>query len=291
MNNEPLIPAHRDHRRQRHNRLFVYPVISRRARGVSIGINLNPDKVCNFDCVYCEVDRQSKPLIRQVDLTLVENELRKVLAFYRSGDLFKHPPFDSTPAPWRRLNDIAFSGEGEPTSCPVFLEAATLAARIKDEMADASVKIVLITNATLLDRPKVRQALKILDDHQGEIWAKLDAGTEDHYRLVNRSNVKLERILKNIETTALERPIHIQSLFFRLHGQPPDNQEMDAYLGHLQHFLSKGCQIKEVQVYTIARPTPEAYATALPSVELRRLGELIRSKTGIPVQCYAGNAG
>ena len=36
---------------------YVYPVVSRRAGGISIGVNLNLDKVCNFDCVYCQVNR------------------------------------------------------------------------------------------------------------------------------------------------------------------------------------------------------------------------------------------
>ncbi len=45
------------HSRSWQSNRYVYPVISRRSKGLSIGVNLNPDKVCNFDCVYCCVDR------------------------------------------------------------------------------------------------------------------------------------------------------------------------------------------------------------------------------------------
>ena len=110
------LDAHRDHRRSWGDFLYVYPVISRRSRGVSIGVNLNPDKVCNFDCVYCEVDRRAPPRARDVDFVVLERELRAMLECWKSGELFKDPPFSLAPPSARRLNDLAFSGDGEPTT-------------------------------------------------------------------------------------------------------------------------------------------------------------------------------
>ena len=55
---------------------YCYPVISRRSKGVSLGVNLNPNKVCNFDCVYCEVDRITPPRRADVDLDQLEAEHR-----------------------------------------------------------------------------------------------------------------------------------------------------------------------------------------------------------------------
>src|SRR6185369_12034336 len=68
----------------RQNR-YVYPVVSRRSKGISIGINLNPDKVCNFDCIYCSVDRKIASGIADVDLTLLRRELAEMLELARSG--------------------------------------------------------------------------------------------------------------------------------------------------------------------------------------------------------------
>src|SRR5215472_15399057 len=126
---QPLL-IHRDHRRNFENNLYVYAVVSRRSKGVSIGANLNPDKVCNFDCVYCQVDRKTPPLVRDVDVPRLLEELEDMLDLVVTGRLFEMGHFQGTPPHLRRLNDIAFSGDGEPTTCPEFLEIVKAAAEI-----------------------------------------------------------------------------------------------------------------------------------------------------------------
>jgi wyosine [tRNA(Phe)-imidazoG37] synthetase (radical SAM superfamily) len=283
-----LLPAHRDHRRDRGPNLYIYPAISRRSHGLSVGVNLNPDKICNFDCIYCEVNRAVPPRAHTVDLAVLETELREMMTDYQSGRLFGGGGLSSVPEPLRRMNDIAFSGDGEPTAPRNFGDAVDVVARVKQETVGRDVKIVLITNATHLGRADVKHALQVLDANEGEIWAKLDAGTESHYQTVNRSAVQLGRILKNIEETAKVRPICVQSMFLRVHGHPPPQEEIEAYLGHLRHFIDQGCKIKEVQVYSVARPTPEDWATALPEKDLRQIGHLIHQRTGLKVECYPG---
>jgi wyosine [tRNA(Phe)-imidazoG37] synthetase (radical SAM superfamily) len=95
--------------------LYAYPVISRRARGVSIGINLNPDKICNFNCVYCQINRQKASRIKKVNLSVLDCEVRRLIETWKSGRLFSKEPFVSAPSALRSLKDIAFSGDGEPT--------------------------------------------------------------------------------------------------------------------------------------------------------------------------------
>ncbi len=286
-----LIAAHLDHRRSWREFLYVYPVISRRSKGVSIGINLNPDKMCNFDCVYCEVDRKLPGRAKTVDFAVLESELRGMLEVYQSKELFREEPFASTPPAFRRMNDIAFSGDGEPTSFGPFAEVVELVARIKKETVGDSVKLILITDAAGLDRSSVKKGLEIMDANQGEIWAKLDAGTEAYYKQVNRTAIRFDRILKNIEETARIRPICIQSLFLRIQGQPPSLEEIRAYIDHLQRFKTQGAKIKEVQIYTVARPTPEPWATSLSHEELENIGEAVRRETCLPVVCYFGTGG
>src|SRR5215468_4233646 len=139
----------RDHRRTFEDNLYVYAVVSRRSKGVSIGINLNPDKVCNFDCVYCQVDRKTPPAVRDVDVPRLLQELEDMLDLVLSGELFEMERFRNTPLESRRLNDIAFSGDGEPTTCPEFLEIVQATAALKKRRGLDSVKLVLITNATM----------------------------------------------------------------------------------------------------------------------------------------------
>ncbi|MDZ4742564.1 MAG: radical SAM protein [Verrucomicrobiota bacterium] len=285
-----LVDAHLDHRRSYEDFYYVYPVISRRSKGVSIGVNLNPDKVCNFDCVYCEVDRKTPARTKTVDLNILEAELRSMIGIWKSGELFQKEPFSSAPGNLHRLNDIALSGDGEPTSHREFDRAVEIVVRLRAELCPPDCKIVLITDAAGLDREAVRRGLTLMDQNNGEVWAKLDAGTEEYYRLVNRSFVSYDRILKNLESTAKERAIYIQTLFMNIKGLPPSPEEINAYCKRLCKLLSQGAQIAGVQLYTIARPTPEVWATALDKTSLQKIAETIRQITGLPVEVFNGTA-
>jgi pyruvate-formate lyase-activating enzyme len=223
-----LIKAHLDHRRVWRDFDYCYPVISRRSRGVSLGVNLNPDKVCNFDCVYCEVDRRTPPKRKDLDLDLLEEELGLLLDLASSGELYQVPPFDSALPEQRRLNDIAFSGDGEPTTAREFAEVVARVARLKAQRGLDLVKLVLITDSSRLQAPGVVQGLEILMANQGEVWAKLDAGTESFYREICRSQVPFERILDNLLATARRWPILIQTLFLNWKGQGPSAAELEA---------------------------------------------------------------
>src|SRR6187401_2713471 len=116
------LPLHTRHPRRFEQNRFVYPVLSRRSEGISIGVNLNPDKVCNFDCIYCQVDRTWQSETRFVETEGLLAELDDMLDLITSGQIFDTHKFASTPRELRRLNDIAFSGDGEPTTFKNFDE-------------------------------------------------------------------------------------------------------------------------------------------------------------------------
>lgn len=277
----------KDHARVFGDLIFVYPVISRRSNGLSIGINLNPDKRCNFDCVYCEVDRKVPGRADRVDLEQLREELTWLIRHARAGGLLEDPKFREVPrAVATTVMDIAFSGDGEPTMIPNFSECVALAADVKRTEGLPDTKLVLITDAAGLDRLDVRRGLEIMDANQGEIWGKLDAGTEPYYQLVNRSHVRQSRILKNLLETARLRPIVIQSLFLKIHGQPMPPEELAAYCDRLKEIVAQGGRIREVHAYTIARPTPEAWATKLDPTELNATADAIRASTGLPVLVF-----
>lgn len=274
----------------RRNR-YVYPVVSRRSKGLSIGVNVNPDKACNFDCVYCSVDRSAPPAgsPAEVDLGVLREELEHLVGVALNGELFSEPPFDRTPAHLRRVNDVAFSGDGEPTSYRGFGDACRVVADVLDNCGPAGrdVKIVVITNATLLHRPAVTEALAYLDRHNGEIWAKLDAGTEGYYRAVERTSVPFARVLQNIRDAGRVQPIVIQSMFMKLHGVGPGEAEIDEYVQRLRELINGGCRISLVQVYTVARGTAEAYTTPLPDEAVDGIVGRVR-QLGLPVEGFYG---
>jgi wyosine [tRNA(Phe)-imidazoG37] synthetase (radical SAM superfamily) len=282
---KPHTLSFHEHPREFEQNRYVYPVLSRRSSGISSGINLNPDKVCNFDCAYCQVDRTMPGRYRRVDLRILDRELKDILIDAKTGRLFAHPPFAAVLKPLREIKDISFSGDGEPTTFPRFKEAVELVIRTKEDTGFGHLRIVTITNATMFHRPKVKQALSLLDRHNGEIWAKLDAGTERYYKLVDVTTVPFKRILDNILDAARRRPIVIQGLFMRLHGKPPEEAEIKAYCNCLRDIVSHGGKIKLVQVYTVARVPARPYVTPLSDGEVDAIAEQV-GKIPLPVAAF-----
>jgi wyosine [tRNA(Phe)-imidazoG37] synthetase (radical SAM superfamily) len=285
------LAAHNDHPRTYHENKFVYPVLSRRSRGISVGINLNPDKICNFDCIYCQVDRRSAAVTMFVETGRLLGELEHTLDLVESGELYAEEPFRSVPEPLRRLNDIAFSGDGEPTTFKNFDAIVADVAAIKARRGLDTVKLVLITNASMFHRPHVKRALATLDANQGEIWAKLDAGTEAYYKQIDRTPIPFHRILTNINEAAGLRPLVIQSLFMRVDGVGPSAEEIAAFCGRLVAVRESGGGIDRVQVYTIARRPAESYVAPLEPAEVDAIAEAVRAGVGVPVEAYGGTAG
>ncbi len=288
---KPPVPP--DHRRQWRDHLYVYPVVSRRSKGLSIGINLNHDKKCTYSCIYCQIDRRVPRPPHEVDLPRLRRELEAVLAEAVSGRIWREERFAATPAALRRLNDIAFSGDGEPTCLPNFDGAVAAAAEIKARMGLGDVKIVVITNASQFRTPQVQAALPILDANNGEIWAKLDAGSEAYFQRVNRPgpDVTLRGIVEGITEIARGRPIVIQSLFVRVRGAGPPPQEIAAYAQRLADILASGGEIKLVQVYTVARKPVEPNISPVSDAQLRTIAQTVgKSLPGLAVETYSGSA-
>jgi len=267
-----------DHARQWRSFEYVYPVLSRRSKGLSIGVNLNIDKACNFDCVYCQVDRSSPPPRKDVDLTQVRTELDWMLGWAASGEIWRDPQFAATPPAMRRINDIAFSGDGEPTTYPRFGEAAAIAAQLKAEHGLSTVKIAVLSNATTFHSPRVRAALDFLANNDGEVWAKLDAGTQDYFRLIDRSSVPLRLVLDNILAVGRAQQIVIQSLLAKLSGEAMPAAQFEAYCERLAELVEAGCRIRLVQLYTTARRPAETFVSPLGDDELRMLAARLRRR-------------
>jgi wyosine [tRNA(Phe)-imidazoG37] synthetase (radical SAM superfamily) len=287
---------HADHARTFEHNRFVYPVLSRRSGGISLGVNLNPDKICNFDCIYCQVDRRSQSETHFVETQALLDELRGTLELVVSGRLYDTPKFRDVPPHLRRLNDIAFSGDGEPTTYKNFDQIIAGCAEVKREFdsllaaRSSPLKMVLITNASMFHRPHVQRGLAILDENNGDIWAKLEAGTDDYYHLIERTPIPFRQILDNITAAARVRPLVIQSLFMHVNGEPPSQAELEAYCNRLNEITAGGGQLKLVQIYTVARRPAESYVAPLADAEVDALVALVKDRTGLATIGYYGNA-
>jgi wyosine [tRNA(Phe)-imidazoG37] synthetase (radical SAM superfamily) len=255
----------KDHRRELETNRYVYAVVSRRARGVSIGVNLNPDKVCNFDCPYCQVDRTTPGGPSRIDVAALAAELEVLLERAR-GDLWALPPFDSVAGDLRRVADIAFAGDGEPTTPAEFPAAARAVRELRDRLAPG-VPLRLLTNATLFHKPKVHSALGEFD----ELWCKLDAGSEAYFQVVDGTRLPFQRILDNLLLVARERPIVIQAMLLTLDGVGPDDTEVAAWIERMREIVAGGGRIEDVQVYSVARKPQDPRCGALPHERLEAI--------------------
>jgi len=284
---------HKDHRRDLADNRYVYAVMSRRAGGLSIGINLNPDKVCNFDCPYCQVDRTVPGGSREVDLERMEMELDTLLAHVSDGTLWAMSPFDTALEAQRRVVDIAFAGDGEPTSCPGFADAVMRVGRMRAGYGLTNVRIVVLSNATLFHRPIVQRGLLALDALGGEVWAKLDAGTPEWFATVAGTRWPFDRVIDNIKQVAAEQQIVLQCMFHTWDGQPPSDIEVHAWAERIGEILDEGGQIRQVQVYSVARSPADIRVGVLGVTRLNAIAAAARSviqkrAAGTEVVVYPG---
>jgi wyosine [tRNA(Phe)-imidazoG37] synthetase (radical SAM superfamily) len=215
-------------------------------------------------------------------------ELEQTLDLVESGALYRDERFAGTPGPLRRLNDIAFSGDGEPTTYRNIDAIVERVAALKRRRGLDAVKLVMITNASMFHRPHVQAALATLNAHNGEVWAKLDAGTESYYRRIERTTIPFRRILDNLRDAARVRPLVIQSLFMKVEGFGPDDAEIAAFCDRLIELVTAGGAIGRVQVYTVARRPAELNVAPLDHAEVDRIAATVRDRVGASVEAYYG---
>ncbi|MCA9593559.1 MAG: radical SAM protein [Myxococcales bacterium] len=252
-----------NHDRDAAGMTYVYPVVSRRAGGVSVGVNLNPNDACNWRCVYCQVPNLSFGKGPPIDLAKLEEELRHMLEDIVHGDFMER----SVPEGSRRLNDVALSGNGEPTTSPQFAEAVELIGRV---LADldllGKIRVVLITNGSMSGKPRVQAALRRLAELSGEIWFKVDSVTSEGTRRINSNAVPPAEHLAKLRAAAELCPTWVQTCVFAWQGEPPSDAEMAAYVDAIAGLCEGGVPLQGVLLYTLARPSLQPEAPDLSAV-------------------------
>jgi wyosine [tRNA(Phe)-imidazoG37] synthetase (radical SAM superfamily) len=256
---------------------YVYPVVSRRAGGVSVGVNLCPNNACNWRCIYCQVPDLVLGKPPEIDLPRLADELERMLVALLTGDwMERHVPEGA-----RRLNDLAFSGNGEPTASPQFVEAVELVgeAMARHELV-GRVDLVLITNGSLMHRSDVQRGLARMAEFGGQVWFKLDSATDEGQAALNSNRAGAERSYEWLRTSSGLCPTWLQTLVLARGGEPPSEHEQEAYLALLARALSDGLPLRGVQLYGLARVShqPEApELSALPVAWLEAHAERIRA--------------
>ncbi len=259
-----------DHSRDIVGLKYIYPVISRRAGGLSIGINFNTNNACNWRCVYCQVPdlvRGSAPVL---DIFVLEKELRSFLEQVLKGDFFEQ--FE-VPESQRVIKDIAISGNGEPTSLKNFDKAIDSIGRIAMEMGVLpGSNFVLISNGSLMHQQRVQEGLKVLNKHKGQVWYKLDSATKQGRITINDSKQTNDKILENLKITSTLCETRLQTCV--LEYLPFDEEkECIAYIELLKEIKLNKIEMNKIMLYTLARPSLQPEASLLSKVDEVKMNE------------------
>lgn len=251
-----------DHNRDVSGMKYVYPVVSRRAGGVSIGINLNINNACNWRCIYCQVPNLTRGTPPPIEVEVLERELRSFLSYALHGDFMSRYIAEE----YRQLKDIAFSGNGEPTSAKEFPDVLLLVEKVLrefnllNEHHENAIKIRLITNGSLMVKPAVLNSMKHLAKCNGEVWFKLDAGTKAGIARINDVTLNPQSHIERLKHCAEVCPTFIQTCMFEIDGEPPKESDIAAYLALISQVKHL---VRGVHLYGLARPSYQAEAPRL----------------------------
>lgn len=244
------------------------PIKSRRL-GSSLGINLLSvkQKVCNFNCVYCECG-STHPL-KKNERSFVDKDLLLSMLEIRLQECIN----DSIP-----IDTITFAGNGEPTLHPSFLSIVNEIVRLRNKHFPEA-NIAVLTNGATLKSKRISKALTKVD----KAIIKLDAGTDKSINIIDQPKRKLSinKLLKDL--ALFEGEIIIQTMFLKgtVDGKPIDNsaeEELDAWLERIREIAPK-----EVMLYSIDRDTPISTLERIPKEKLDAIAERVH-KLGIQTQ-------
>lgn len=242
---------------------YIYPVLSRRAGGLSIGVNFNTNNACNWRCVYCQVPNLTIGSAPAMDFALLERELRDFLDDVLHGDFYSRFQVDEDK---RVIKDIAIAGNGEPTSLQEFAQTVALIGRIATELGVfPTSKYILITNGSLIHQRRVQEGLRKLSGYGGEVWFKFDSATDAGRKLINHSGQSVQAALVNLRISARLCTTKLQTCLFSYQQQGWSGQEKQAYLDALIK-IKADTTIRHVMLYTLARPSAQPEAGLLEKV-------------------------
>lgn len=256
---------------------YVYPVVSRRAGGVSVGINLNPNNACNWHCAYCQVEGLVVGAGPSIDLERLETELTAMLDDVVHGDFLAR----SAPEGARVLKDVAFAGNGEPTTCPDFEGAVAVTGRVlarfgltgqipgaasdvgqipaaaSDVQSSSAIPVVLITNGSQVKKADVAAGIEHLARIGGRVWFKLDTATVEGMARVNRAPGDPATHLAKLRVAAALCPTWIQTCLLAWDGAPPSEAEQEAYLEAIRSLVRDAVPVRGVLLYSVARASKQ----------------------------------
>jgi wyosine [tRNA(Phe)-imidazoG37] synthetase (radical SAM superfamily) len=241
---------------------YIYPVVSRRAGGLSLGVNLNTNNACNWQCIYCEIPNLTRGKPEPINLLILKKELNVWLdRIINSNFISEHTPLNTIFA------DIAISGNGEPTAVPELHDVLKIIYNsLNKYKLTKSIPVRLISNGSFVD--KQLKALNLLKKNNGEIWFKIDSGSTDDIKKINQINPSIKQIKKNIQIALENSNTVIQTCFLKIDQEIPTPSFLDSYISLVKLFEE---QINSIHIYSLARPSHQSPLNKIDRLTLSEL--------------------
>lgn len=253
---------------------YVYVARSRRAGGLSLGVDLTPHGHCSFSCIYCQA---SHPIIRDPDLRVDVELLRQGLR-----DRLSSPEASE-------LRDLVLAGSGEPSGAIGFPAALQAIHTVCLETGFDRPRRIF-TNGRHFGSPEVAQALSTWIDSGGEVWVKVDGASSETLSLINGRTIDAAAHLSAIWSFARQHPIGVQSLFVEGEGLPSADDVAAGVIEAIGTAVEQGAKVNAVHLLTLARPPSDSsQAARLRPVSAERLegfASRLRDRTHLSVTIY-----
>jgi len=250
---------------------FVYAKDSRRAAGLSVGVDLTPDGACTFHCVYCKVDRSNDARAPRPGAQNVAEAVAGLLV---------HLAVQGS-----RPVDIAFAGSGEPLSATAFADALRAVLDVRDRGPFPTIPVRILTSGVGLQRPDLRALLVETESRGVDVWLKLDAGSASDFARVNAPNLAFQDWLEGVRALGRARRVTLQAMLFETPGRA--RVDIDAWLARVAALCDEGVRVEQVQIVTLSDPShAETDARAIATAELEAIAARLRSLTGLRVDVY-----
>lgn len=237
--------------------LLFGPVKSRRL-GKSLGIEMVPKKVCTMNCIYCEVGKTTNLTLERKDYyswDLIEKSIWQAKDLEGNFDVF------------------TFTGSGEPTLNIHFEKAIYLAKKVIKK------PIAVLTNATLLYIPSIREALLEVDI----VLPSLDAGTYETFKKINKPHpqINFNSIVENLKKLRKEMKGEMWLEVLLVKGINDSEEELKTLKSVIEDINPH-----KIQLNTVVRPPAFEIANPLSLEELEKIAKFLGDKAEVIVAKY-----
>jgi wyosine [tRNA(Phe)-imidazoG37] synthetase (radical SAM superfamily) len=200
----------------------------------------------------------------EIDLQQLQKELDGFLNDVIHGDFYDRYEVAED---LRTINDIAISGNGESTSAAEFDQVIELIGQAISRFGlQDKIKLVLITNGSLVYKEVVQSGLSKMKSINGEVWFKLDSATDAGLKSINNAGISIDRVKENLKIVSALCPTWLQTCVFKLDGELPSRNECESYLQFLSYLKKEKIKVNGVLLYGLARPSMQLEAPRLSSV-------------------------